>query len=159
MSWSIRRIEAGDIDAVQALAGKTPEAPHWNFAEYERCIVSDSSVSLLRAGFVAEASGRQLGFSIGKLVAGVCELEAIVVLTEAQGQGIGHTLLEAVANWARANGAARWEIEVRSSNTRAIKLYEKSGLRREGLRPGYYPSPEEDAVLMGAALRPGGKLA
>jgi ribosomal-protein-alanine N-acetyltransferase len=158
MSWIVRRMTACDIDAVLTLAETTPEAPHWSRQNYERCIAVDESGPLLRAGFVAEAEGRMLGFSVGKLVAGVSELESIAVSPESRGRGIGRALLEAVANWAQAKGAARVELEVRASNNRAIKLYEQAGMRREGLRRAYYQSPEEDAVLFGKELDAGGKL-
>jgi ribosomal-protein-alanine acetyltransferase len=159
MSWAIRRMAAADIDAVLALEEKTPEAPHWNRLEYERCLVASDPGSVVRAAFVADADGEVVGFSVGKLVAGVCELESMAVACEARGRGIGAALVTAVTDWARANGGDRIELEVRASNARAIRLYERSGLCREGLRTGYYHSPDEDAVLMGAPLWSGGKLA
>jgi ribosomal-protein-alanine N-acetyltransferase len=159
MSWVIRQMAAADIDAVLALEQKTPEAPHWNRLEYECCLASADPGSVVRAAFVAEAGGEVVGFSVGKMVAGVCDLESMAVDCEARGRGMGAALVTAVTDWARANGADRIELEARASNTRAIRLYERAGLRREGLRTGYYHSPDEDAVLMGAALLPGGKLA
>jgi len=158
MSWVIRRMAAGDVDAVLALAENIPEAPHWSRQDYERCATEDEAAPLRRAGFIAEASGCLLGFSAGKLVAGVCELESIAVAEEGRGRGIGGELFEAVAKWAQVHGASRMELEVRSSNARAIKLYEQSGLRREGLRPGYYRDPDDGALLMGMSLEAGGKL-
>jgi [ribosomal protein S18]-alanine N-acetyltransferase len=159
MSWVIRRMAAADIDAVLALEEKTPEAPHWNRLEYERCVASPDSGGFLRSAFVANADGVVVGFSVGKLVAGVCELESMAVACEARGRGMGAALVTAVTDWARANGADRIELEVRALNARAIRLYERAGLCREGLRTGYYHSPDEDAVLMGAPLWSGGKLA
>lgn len=159
MTWIVRRMAAGDIDAVLALAEKVSEAPRWSREDYSSCIDSCESGLLLRAGFAAEADGRLLGFSVGKLVARTCELESIAVEPGSQGKGMGRALFEAVIDWAQTHGATRIELEVRASNTRAIMLYELAGLRREGLRTGYYKSPEEDAVLMGRALGAGGKLA
>lgn len=158
MSWAIRRMTASDLDAVIALVEGITEAPRWNRRNYEACIDADQTAALRRAGFVAESSGRLLGFSAGKLVAGVCELESIAVSQGARGQGIGGALFEAVAKWARLHGANRLELEVRASNARAIKLYERSGMHHEGLRQAYYQSPEEDALLMGMSFDPGGKL-
>ena len=159
MSWVIRRMAAADIDAVLALEEEIPEAPHWKRREYELCLASSDSGGVVRAAFVADGGGEVIGFSVGKLVAGVCELESMAVDCEARGRGIGAALITAVTDWARANGADRIELEVRASNARAIRLYERAGLCREGLRTGYYHSPDEDAVLMGASLLSGGKLA
>ena len=39
-------------------------------------------------------------------------------------------------------------LEVRKSNTPAIKLYEKAGFKNVGIRPRFYTAPDEDAVIM-----------
>jgi ribosomal-protein-alanine N-acetyltransferase len=39
-------------------------------------------------------------------------------------------------------------LEVRESNTAAIRLYEKSGFRLTGRRIRYYQKPVENAVIM-----------
>lgn len=162
VNWTLRPMTAADVDAVLLLEQKTLEAPHWGRVEYERCIAAVDREGLQRAGFVAEADDSLIGFAIGKLVAGICELESIAVEEKARGQGIGHALLRAVADWAMAHGASRVELEVRASNVRAIRLYEQTGMRREGVRARYYQSPDEDAVLMGADINVlpalGGKL-
>ena len=45
-------------------------------------------------------------------------------------------------------GSRRITLEVRASNDPAIRLYEKLGYARVGLRKGYYEKPREDAVIM-----------
>ena len=45
-------------------------------------------------------------------------------------------------------GIADFTLEVRKSNAAAIHLYEKAGFRSEGIRPGFYDKPKEDAVIM-----------
>jgi ribosomal-protein-alanine N-acetyltransferase len=148
MTFSIRSMEVCDIDAVLSLERKIPEAPHWNRADYE-----------CRTGFIAASEGRLLGFSVAKLVVDICELESIAVAEEARGQGIGKALFQAVVEWARSRNALRVELEVRASNIRAIMFYERFGLCTEAVRRRYYQSPEEDAILMGLFLDPGGKPA
>jgi ribosomal-protein-alanine N-acetyltransferase len=37
---------------------------------------------------------------------------------------------------------------VRLSNTPAIRLYESLGFKGEGVRPGFYERPVEDALIM-----------
>jgi ribosomal-protein-alanine N-acetyltransferase len=39
-------------------------------------------------------------------------------------------------------------LEVRINNKQAIKLYERLGFERVGLRKGYYSDTGEDAILM-----------
>jgi ribosomal-protein-alanine N-acetyltransferase len=85
-------------------------------------------------------------------VAGICELEAVVVRAAARSQGFGTQLIQAVAAWGQALGATRLELEVRPSNTPALRLYQRLGFTHDGTRPAYYHNPEEDAVLMSLDL-------
>ena len=39
-------------------------------------------------------------------------------------------------------------LEVRCSNTPAVKLYEKHGFKKIGTRRRFYHDPEEDALIM-----------
>lgn len=70
----------------------------------------------------------------------------IVIHEEHQGKGLGQTLMNHLIDWARTNPhVEKFELHVRSSNLRAIKLYEKLGFKEEGRKtkqikigPGYY---------------------
>ena len=39
-------------------------------------------------------------------------------------------------------------LEVRTSNIKAISLYEKFGYKTEGVRKNFYDDPREDALIM-----------
>lgn len=57
----------------------------------------------------------------------------IVIHEGHQGQGLGRRLMEHVIAWARANPRVeKFELQVRSSNTRAIRLYQSLGFVEEG---------------------------
>ena len=45
-------------------------------------------------------------------------------------------------------GMTFFTLEVRRDNAPALRLYEKCGFERVGLRRGYYDNPRCDAVLM-----------
>jgi ribosomal-protein-alanine N-acetyltransferase len=45
-------------------------------------------------------------------------------------------------------GCLKATLEVRPSNTAAVKLYEKLGFIGVALRPGYYPDNKEDGLIM-----------
>ena len=51
-------------------------------------------------------------------------------------------------------GAKAVTLEVRPSNTEAIKLYEKRGFVVKGIRKNYYTETGEDALVMWADLKP-----
>lgn len=54
------------------------------------------------------------------------------VAKAARGTGVGKELLKTLVVWAQSNGIRRIELEVFSSNDRAIQVYEKAGFVVEG---------------------------
>jgi [ribosomal protein S18]-alanine N-acetyltransferase len=75
----------------------------------------------------------------------------ITVAPMHQARGWGRVMLDALALWARGQGAQWLWLEVRASNVRAQRIYEHHGYRRVGERKGYYPAAQgqrEDAVVM-----------
>lgn len=78
--------------------------------------------------------------------AGEAELLRIAVSPEARGQGLGRALLEACQRDLAREGLAHLFLEVRPTNTPAIRLYESCGWKPCGHRPRYY-SDGEDAAL------------
>lgn len=63
-------------------------------------------------------------------------------------QGIGEALIKVALKEARDKGGERATLEVRASNTAAIRLYEKLGFRANAIRRNYYDTPKEDALVM-----------
>ena len=156
----IRPMQPADLDAVLAIAADSPEAPHWQRSAYAPYF-ADPEPPLLRAAFVAALSGRIVGFAAATLLLDPlgtaepenrCELDSMAVAPDARRQGIGAALLQQVLNWAVTHDCRRFTLEVRAANAAAIRLYEQHGLRREGIRPGYYADPPDDAVLLGRPL-------
>ena len=85
----------------------------------------------------------------------------IAVAPAYQRQGWASLMLDALAIWARGEGAQWLWLEVRLSNVRAKAVYERYGFREVGLRRNYYPagvtgqlgaSKREDAIVMSLAL-------
>lgn len=62
-------------------------------------------------------------------------------------QGVGSELIAAFVRFGAAK-LAFLTLEVRASNTPAVRLYEKHGFRQAGRRKNYYDDPKEDAILM-----------
>jgi [ribosomal protein S18]-alanine N-acetyltransferase len=67
-------------------------------------------------------------------------------------RGLGKSLLSESVRRAKEQGAFRLDLEVRASNSVAIRLYGRAGFRETGRRRAYYHDPEEDAVLMSIIL-------
>jgi ribosomal-protein-alanine N-acetyltransferase len=125
---------------------------------YEHPWTRGNFMDSLRAGYQAQVLGAN-GMVLGYFVAmqGVDEVH-LLNLTVAPGYqrgGWGRVMLDALALWARGRGAQWLWLEVRVSNTRAQRIYERQGYRRVGERKAYYPAtdgPREDAVVMSLKL-------
>jgi ribosomal-protein-alanine N-acetyltransferase len=82
----------------------------------------------------------------------------LTVAPAVQGRGLGRRLLDAlVARCRRERRGALW-LEVRESNQRARRIYQRYGFEAVGLRRGYYPAAgrREDALVMRLAIAPEG---
>ncbi|MBM9537734.1 GNAT family N-acetyltransferase [Desulfobulbus alkaliphilus] len=88
---------------------------------------------------VAENENRIVGMCTGQVVISTAEggpavlVEDVVVAEEAQGQGVGRALLEAMAAWAREQGATRMQLLADANNTPALQFYQQVGWRRTEL--------------------------
>ena len=71
----------------------------------------------------------------------------VVVHPAYRRQGIATALLAELETYGKAHDLTRITLEVRASNQKAIALYEQMGYEKEGVRPGFYESPKEDALI------------
>jgi ribosomal-protein-alanine N-acetyltransferase len=70
------------------------------------------------------------------------------VIPEFRRRGIGRSLLERLFEMTAADPRRGYTLEVRVSNTDAIRLYERLGFEARGIRRGYYTDNREDALIM-----------
>ena len=88
------------------------------------------------------------------LVADEAHLHNLAVKKEYRSQGLAFGLMEAMKEIAGVNKITSQTLEVRESNTEAIKLYRKCGFVVKGVRPLYYTDTCEDALIMWADVKP-----
>jgi ribosomal-protein-alanine N-acetyltransferase len=144
----IRPAAAPDLPAIVALADAAETAAHWTPAHFDRIFSAPGRVAL-----VAESPpGAIAGFLIASNLAPDWEIENVVVAPSARRRGLGASLVAAVVARARAAGAGRIHLEVRASNTAALRLYASAGFRQTGRRTGYYSAPAEDALQLTLGL-------
>ncbi len=74
-------------------------------------------------------------------------IASIVVHPDYRRGGVATALITEAVDYAKENELYRLTLEVRVSNLPAIALYEGMGFKREGIRPGFYDSPKEDAAI------------
>jgi RimJ/RimL family protein N-acetyltransferase len=74
----------------------------------------------------------------------------LIVAADHRRRGIGSALLQRAVEWAEEVGVEKLELHVFPHNEPAIRLYERFGFEREGLRRAHYRRGAElvDAVLM-----------
>ena len=136
------------LDGVVAIEARAYEHP-WTRGNF-----SDS----LRSGYQAQvlmAGDTLLGYFVAMKGVDEVHLLNITVVPEHQSQGWGRLVLDALAMWSRSQGAQWLWLEVRASNERAQRIYERHGYRRVGERKAYYPAAQgirEDAVVMSLKL-------
>lgn len=102
---------------------------------------------------VAEIDGNVVGYAGFWQVLDEGHIMNIAVAPEARCCGIGEKLMREMLQQGAELGIMYWTLEVRVSNTAAVRLYEKVGFSSAGIRPGYYEKPREDANIMWYQLK------
>jgi ribosomal protein S18 acetylase RimI-like enzyme len=108
------------------------------------------------ATFVATERGTDLGLVRGALPnhpEGAAYLVCMWVAPEARRQGIGSALVDAIVQWARAQGVTRLLLDVSEVNEPAIAFYTRKGFVPTG-EVGALPPPREHIreIQMGMSL-------
>lgn len=91
-----------------------------------------------------------VGFIGVWLLADEAHVVTVAVRDGHRGRGVGELLLIAAIETALREQQAVVTLECRVSNAVALRLYEKYGFQRVGLRPRYYSDNHEDAYVMTA---------
>lgn len=111
----------------------------------------------LAAGYscwVYMRDGELIGYAVLMRAADEAHLLNLSIAASCQRQGHGSRLLRRVCELARAEGARLLFLEVRPSNAAALRLYQRHGFERIGLRRAYYPAQagREDALVLSLPL-------
>lgn len=101
--------------------------------------------------FVAEVSGRVVGYVICSYIEDFGHIVSIAVHPEFRGRGIGEALLDKAESTLRDRGVRLILLEVAVSNKVALNLYLKKGYVVATTLRGYYGV--EDAFLMVKTLK------
>ena len=112
----------------------------------------------LRVGYVCRVvalHGETVGYGVMSVGAGEAHILNLCIHAPFRCRGIGRRLLGYLVD--RAAGSAMGEayLEVRPSNTGAIRLYQSLGFEQVGIRRGYYQAVggREDAAVLKLPLR------
>ena len=137
-----------DLDAVIAIE-QTAYSHPWTRGNFR-----DSLNPLFEAQCLW-LDGELLGYFLAMHGVEEMHLLNITVAPARQGQGWGHMMLDALSLMSRHVGAQWLWLEVRQSNVRALKVYERYGFKQVSIRKDYYPAgrlQREHAVVMSLKL-------
>ena len=137
----IRRLTYADLPQVIAVERRAFPTP-WSLAMFVLELSKTSGVCL-----GATRDGSLVGYLICSRYDTVWHLMNIAVDPELQGGGVAREMLARLIGEVGDEGA-RFTLEVRPSNTSAIRLYERFGFLSAGLRRRYYQDNGEDALIM-----------
>ena len=142
MKVEVRDLREEDLDEVCRIEEASFSMP-WKREDFQDLIASDNSIYLviLADDRVAGAAGYTFNGFDGYI-------NNVVIDVDRRGQGLGKVLMKELLTVGRKNGVPEFTLEVRVSNTPAIKLYESLGFKSEGVRKNFYERPVEDAEVM-----------
>jgi ribosomal-protein-alanine N-acetyltransferase len=142
VTYTIRDLGYSDLPQVISIERRAFTTP-WSLAMFVLEVSKPTGVCLAAVDI---SSARVLGYLILSRYDTVWHLMNIAVDPNRRREGIAQGLLDAMI--AAAGPASEYTLEVRTSNTGAIALYERFGFRTAGTRPRYYRDTGEDAVIM-----------
>lgn len=96
---------------------------------------------------VAEMAGRIVGLCGVQNISGEGEVTNVSVSGDVRREGCGYKMVKQLLERGKGIGIKDYTLEVRAQNAPAIRLYEKLGFKSEGVRPGFYDDPKDDAVI------------
>jgi [ribosomal protein S18]-alanine N-acetyltransferase len=142
----MRGLDVADVVAIERASYQFP----WSEGIFRDC---------LRVGYVCRVvtvSRQVMAYGVMSFGAGEAHILNLCVGEAYRCRGVGKRLLGALIERADAAGMGEAFLEVRPSNTAAIRLYQSLGFEQVGMRRGYYQAAigREDAVVLKYMLRP-----
>jgi len=145
----IRPMSENDVSEVIAVERASYQFP-WSEGIFRDC---------LRVGYVCRVvtvNDIIIGYGVMSVGAGEAHILNLCIGESHRCRGVGRRLLSYLVERGAAAGMSEAFLEVRPSNTSAIRLYQSAGFEQVGMRRGYYQAVggREDAAVLKLALRP-----
>ena len=139
-----REMVPDDADSVAIVEEKCFSMP-WSRESFWRDASNENTLYLLA---VDKEKEEIIGYVGCWILGNEGEITNVAVSAEYRGQHIAENMLLELIERVKKRGGTAMTLEVRPSNTPALKLYEKLGFKSVGRRPKYYVNPVEDAEIM-----------
>lgn len=140
----VQRLLSTHLDQVEAIERRSYPTP-WSHTMFVSELTKPTSICL--GGFDAD-TGALVGYVIASRYVDAWHVMNVCVDPDFQGNRIAELLLQRLFEITDREGQRGFTLEVRVSNTRAIRLYERLGFVSRGVRRAYYTDNREDAYVM-----------
>jgi tRNA threonylcarbamoyl adenosine modification protein YeaZ/ribosomal-protein-alanine acetyltransferase len=138
----IRPMTAEDVEDAWKLEQINLGKEAWTQKQLLDAMTRDDTIYL-----VAEMAGRIVGLCGVQNISGDGEVTNVSVSGDVRREGCGYKMVKQLLERGKGIGIRDYTLEVRAQNAPAIRLYEKLGFKSEGVRPGFYDDPKDDAVI------------
>lgn len=139
---TFEKLTSRDTEEASLLEKRIFGKDAWTKEDFEETLCCDYAYYI-----VAKEDGMIVGLAGIRNMCGDADITNVMVREDRRRQGIAEKMLRKLMEGSREIGARNFTLEVRKSNEPAIRLYEKLGFVSEGIRPGFYDHPKEDAVI------------
>lgn len=140
----ISEMTKDDIENVVKIEEEAYGKHHWAKSSFY-----DEMANNLAKYYTAKTpAGELVGYAGTWHIIDEGHITTIAVKKEFLRNHIGEAIIQRIIDDCYKNGVKYLTLEVRVSNTAAIKLYEKYGFQSLGTRKGYYQDNNEDALIM-----------
>jgi ribosomal-protein-alanine N-acetyltransferase len=139
----LRRLDARDLDAVAEIERASYPTP-WSHAMFAAELRKPSSLAI--GAFATEAG--LVGYAFVSRYVDAWHVMNVAVAPSHRRRGVAQALLERVFEVTAVDPRRGYTLEVRVSNTDAIRLYGRLGFESKGIRRAYYTDNREDALIM-----------
>lgn len=139
---TVRQMELEDLEQVMVIEHENFSVP-WTETGFFSFLIRQDAIFL-----VAEEDNEILGYCGILTALDEGDITNVAVKQTRQRQGIGKKIITQLIHTAADAGVTTLHLEVRTSNEKAISLYEQMGFERVGIRRDYYEDPRESAVIM-----------
>ena len=145
MNLELNNMEVSDLDLISNIL-ETEFDNFWNYNIFKQELENENSIYI-----VAKYEGKIVGFGgIWKAVYDV-HVTNIVVKKDLRHLGIGTKILEKLISISKELKFNSITLEVNENNKNEIKLYEKFGFKKLGIRKKYY-NHTDNAIIMTLTL-------
>ena len=142
LAIDIRRLSTAELPEIEAIEKRAYKTP-WSRSMFASELSKASSICL-----GAFEEDRLVGYVVNSRYVDAWHVMNVAIDPDYQRRGIATRLLQRLFELTGDDNERGYTLEVRVSNKAAIRLYERLGFERHGIRRGYYTDNREDALIM-----------